>query len=370
MLKCWVFGLSLTVLITGIVLGQAKEGGPASGAEIYRSACDACHGADGRGAPDSTRAFEKPATFPDFTNCVATARESDDFWGAIIHNGGPGRGFSEIMPSFREALSNDQIKLAMGHVRQFCREPAWPRGELNLPRPLVTEKAFPEDEIVMDVAINAEGNAGITDRVVYEKRLGSRGQLDFVLPFKFQKPDGGNWDSGVGDLVAGYKHVLMSNLRTGSILSIAGEIVFATGNSEKDMGKGVTVLEGFASYGQMLPHNSFLHFQSGFELPTDTDAANRAVFWRTVLGKTFAADGGLGRQWSPMVELLADRELADSERVNWDIVPQFQVTLNRRQHLRASVGVRLPINDFGPRTTQVLFYLMWDTFDGGLRDGW
>ena len=370
MVKRRVCGISATALLTAILFGQVRAGGPITGVEVYRSACAACHGTDGRGAPDSTRGFEKPGTFPDFTNCVATVRESDDFWGAIIHNGGPGRGFSEIMPSFHEALSADQIKLVMGHLRKFCREPAWPRGELNLPRPLVTEKAFPEDEIVADFAFNAEGNAGITNKYVYEKRLGARGQLDVIVPFKFQDPGDGNWDSGVGDLVVGYKHVLASSLRTGSIVSLAGETVFATGDSDRDLGKGVTVFEGFAGYGQVLPKNTFFHFQGGIELPADTDKANRAVFWRTVLGKTFAAGGGFGRQWSPMVELLADRELAEGERVNWDIVPQFQVTLNRRQHLRANIGVRLPVNDFGPRTTQVLLYLMWDTFDGGLRDGW
>jgi hypothetical protein len=241
---------------------------------------------------------------------------------------------------------------------------------LNLPRALVTEKAFPEDEMVMDVAFDAEGNANITDRIIYEKRLGARGQLDVVMPFKFQRTDSGDWESGVGDLVVGYKHVLISSLRTGSILSIAGETVFATGDSKRDMGKGVTVFELFGSYGQLLPKGSFLHFQSGIELPTDTDIANRAVFWRTVLGKTFAGDKGLGRQWSPMVELLADRELADGERINWDVVPQFQVTLSRRQHIRANFGVRLPLNDFGPRPTQVLFCLLWDWFDGGMRDGW
>jgi hypothetical protein len=136
------------------------------------------------------------------------------------------------------------------------------------------------------------------------------------------------------------------------------------------MGKGVTVFEGFASYGQLLPKSTFLQFQSGIELPTNTDLANRAMFWRTVVGKSFAPDRGLGRRWSPMVELLADRELASGERINWDIVPQFQVTLSRRQHRRTNIGLRLPINDSGPRSTQVLFYLLWDWFDGGLRDGW
>jgi mono/diheme cytochrome c family protein len=370
MVKRWAFGISYLLFIAGILLAQSKTAGLSSGVEIYHSTCAACHGGDGRGAPDSTRGFEPPSTFPDFTNCVATVREGDDFWSAIVHNGGPGRGFSEIMPSFREALADDQIRKVIEYLRHFCREPAWPRGELNLPRPLVTEKAFPEDEMVMDAAIDAEGDASITDRVVYERRFGARGQLDVSLPFHFQKPGETGWESGVGDLVVGYKHVLLASLRSGSILSISGESIFPTGHSGRGMGKGVNIFEGFASYGQLLPKGSFLHFQSGFELPVDTDIANRAVFWRTVFGKSFAPDGGLGRLWSPMVELLADRELASGERINWDIVPQFQVTLSRRQHIRASLGIRLPINDFGPRPTQVLFYLMWDWFDGGLRDGW
>jgi hypothetical protein len=368
--KRYAFPFFVVLLIVGIMQGQIKANGKAEGREIYRSTCAACHGADGRGAADRLRGFEKPGTFPDFTACRATAREPSVFWSAILHDGGPGRGFSEIMPSFREALTDDEIERVMEYVRKFCREPAWPRGNLNFPRALVTEKAFPEDEMVVDVAINTEGDAAITSRVVYEKRLGPRGQLDVVMPFKFQKPGGSDWQSGVGDLVAGYKHVLLSNLGTGSILSVSGETIFATGNSARDMGKGVNVLEGFASYGQVLPRQAFLHFQTGVELPFDTDKANRAVFWRTVVGRTFAPDKGLGRQWSPMVELLADREIASGERINWDIVPQFQVTLSRRQHIRANLGLKLPINDFGPRTTQLLFYIMWDWFDGGLRDGW
>lgn len=369
-MRRWIFALWCMPLIAGFLLGQTRLHGKTGGRDIYHAACAACHGADGRGAADHLRGFEKPDTFPDFTVCRATARESDTFWSAINHNGGPARGFSDIMPSFREALTEEQIRDVMQYMRQFCREPAWPRGDMNFPRPLVTEKAFPEDEMVLDVALNAEGDASIASKVVYEKRFGPRGQLDVVMPFKFHQTGTSDWESGVGDLVAGYKHVLISNRRTGTILSAAGEVIFATGNSERGLGKGVTVFEGFASFGQMLPRKSFLQFQAGMEQPVDMDKANRAVFWRTVVGKTFAADKGLGRQWSPMVELLADRELHSGERVNWDIVPQFQVTLSRRQHVRANVGVRLPVNDFGPRPAQVLVYLMWDWFDGGLRDGW
>lgn len=370
MLRRWAARLALIPLVTGAALGQTGGTHAKTGRDIFRTTCAACHGADGRGAPDALRGFEPPPTFPDFTACRPTAREPDPFWSAIIHNGGPDRGFSEIMPSFRETLTREEIQAVLEYAHSLCREPAWPRGNLNFPRALFTEKAFPEDEFVVDAAVNAEGDAGVTSRVVYEKRLGPRGQLDVSLPFQFQKPGLPVWQGGVGDLVTGYKRVVLGNNRTGTILSLGGEVIWATGDPKRGFGKGTTVLEGFASFGQRLPKESFVQFQSGLESPTHTQDANRAVFWRTVVGKSFAPDGGLGRLWSPMVELLADRELAGGERINWDVVPQFQVTLSRRQHVRAAFGVRLPVNDFGPRTTQLVFYVLWDWFDGGILNGW
>jgi len=71
-----------------------------------------------------------------------------------------------------------------------------------------------------------------------------------------------------------------------------------------------------------------------------------------------------------MLELLGARELVSGEKVQWDLVPQMQVTLNRRQHIMANFGVRLPVTDSGTRNTQLLFYILWDWFDGGLLEGW
>ena len=61
---------------------------------------------------------------------------------------------------FKDLLSNDQIDDAVAYLRTFCSNPHWPRGELNLPRAIVTEKAFPEDEVVWSTAVNASGCAG------------------------------------------------------------------------------------------------------------------------------------------------------------------------------------------------------------------
>ena len=341
-----------------------------SGKEIFQAACIACHAPDGKGMPRTTLGFEPPATFPDFTDCSGTTREPSRDWKAIIYGGGPARGFSEIMPSFAEALTSKQIDQVVEYLRGFCRDDSWPRGELNLPRAFVTEKAFPEDEAVTTTTINAEGPAGVTNEFVYERRFGVRNQIEVAVPFAFQRQDGETWRGGVGDIALGYKRALFHSIQSGSIFSVSGEVVLPTGDPARDLGSGVTVLESFVSYGQILPADSFLQFQAGVEVPTHSDDAAKAVFWRTVVGKTFTQDGGRGRLWSPMVEFLADREFATGERVNWDVLPELQVTLSKRQHIRADFGVRVPVNNTASRSTQVMFYLLWDWFDGGLREGW
>jgi len=110
--------------------------------------------------------------------------------------------------------------------------------------------------------------------------------------------------------------------------------------------------------------------EAGAELPVNTEKASRAVYWRTAVGKTFAQNSGFGRIWTPMVEFLADRDLESGAKTNWDMVPQMQIALNKRQHVRLNVGVRSPLNNTAGRPTQVVFYLLWDWFDGGFRDGW
>lgn len=340
-----------------------------TGKEIFEAACIGCHGPGATGQPPDTLGFEPPATFPDFSDCNGSTRERTWDWRSIIHEGGPRRGFSEIMPAFGEALTLEQIDNVMAYLREQCPDPAWPLGELNLPRPLFTEKAFPEDEWVIQTAVNASGAGAAANRIIYEKRFGARNQLEIAVPFSFED-NGREWVGGVGDVVAGYKRVLFSSLASGSILSVVGEAALPTGHEARGLGLGVPKFETFAAFGQILPRLSFVQGQVGAELPTDTERAPRAVFGRVALGKSLAEDRSFGRLWTPMIEILADRELETGARTTWDIVPQFQVALNRRQHVRVSVGIRQPLNNTEGRSTQVAFYALWDFFDGGLRDGW
>ncbi len=153
-------------------------------------------------------------------SCVATAvalgcfvvslaaREPDGDWIAVAHEGGPVRGFSEMMPAFRGALSTDQLQLVMNHIRTQCTDPNWPRGELDLPRGLVTEKAYPEDEWVVETGADLEGNGSVGSAFVYERRFGARSQIEVKIPFGWRSvPNAGSasndWVSGLGDVVLG-----------------------------------------------------------------------------------------------------------------------------------------------------------------------
>ena len=153
----------LLFFVSGLLPVHAQSSGAANlhtGKEIYEAGCAGCHGYDGKGAPQSTIGFQKPNTFPDFTQCNQTTPEDNLVWHSMIRNGGPSRGFSQIMPSFSESLTPTQIKAVIRYLRGFCGDAGWPRGELNLPLALMTEKAYPENEEVITGSVNAKGEPG------------------------------------------------------------------------------------------------------------------------------------------------------------------------------------------------------------------
>jgi hypothetical protein len=357
----------IVVLCASVAPVGAQTNSARSGAELYGAACAACHAADGRGTSPTLLAFD--TAVPDFTDCAFSTVEPDADWMAVSHDGGPARGFDRRMPAFGDALTGAELQRVLDHIRGFCASRAWPRGELNMPRPLVTEKAFPENEAVLTTTVNATGNSEIGNEFLYERRLGARTQYEVVVPLLAQEDDTGGWHRGLGDVAVAVKHVLAHNLARGYILSAAGELILPTGKESVGLGSGTTIFEPFVAFGQLLPADGFVQAQAGLELPFDTGLAGREAFWRVSVGKTFT-EGRFGRSWSPMVEWLGARELEDQAPVHWDVVPQMQITLNRRQHLMINVGVRIPVNQRAGRSTQVITYFLWDWFDGGLRDGW
>jgi mono/diheme cytochrome c family protein len=356
----------------------ARQMGFQSGAQIYDAACAACHGPNGHGTPQSVAGFDQPASFPHFDKCEETTPEYTEDYTAVVRDGGPARGFSQIMPAFGSVLSASEIDLVVRYLRSLCKETGWPLGELNVPRALVTEKAFPESETILTSTANTKGPATVSNELGYEHILGKHDQLEVAVPFGWAHQPGGGLGAGLGDVVVGDKHVLFSKLNsspdvpvyesTGSILSVQGEITLPTGNVSKGFGAGETVFGVFGAYDVVFPRRTFIQLQAGGDFPLHIHETARSVYFNSVFGKIISRN--FERQFSPMIEVLANHELRAGEVTDWDVIPEFQVTLNQRQHIRAAVGYRVPLNDTSGRPRQLIAYFLWDWFDGGLLEGW
>lgn len=365
---------SLFVVCCDALAAHAQEpSAPATsertGEQIFYAACAACHGPDGKGQPKSILGFEPPSTFPDFTDCAISSAEPDVMWLSIVHRGGRARGESHLMPAFEEALGDADIERVVEYLHSLCTEPGWPRGDLNFPRAFFTEKAFPENEAVLTVGVVPNRPHTVENLVNYEHRIGKRAQFEAGVPITLLQSGSGQWAHGLGDINFGYKYALYDNHARGSIVSAGGEVTLPTGKETEGLGEGLRIYEGFAMLGQALPGQSFIQLHTGFERPSNHDIASNAVYWRTAIGKTFAQDRW-GRNWSPMLEVLGTKELADGAATEWDLVPQMQVTLSVFQHVRLDVGVRLPMTERETRNTSVLAYFLWDFADAGLFEFW
>jgi hypothetical protein len=334
------------ILLNVRVDAQSVDREGLTGEQLYVSACAACHGSDGRGQPIAVRGFDVEP--PDFTDCSLTTPEADLDWWSVIHQGGPARAFDRMMPAFGDELTDAEIAKIIGHIREFCEERGWPHGDLNMPRAIITEKAFPENEAVVTTTFSRVSGQRVTNEFLYEHRVGRRGQYElFALD--------------VHEIGGAYKHVLFDSYRHGSILSGGGEIKF------NDSG---AVFEAFGAFSQAMPYvtDGFLHAHAGIEMPTDQNAPNE-LFWRAAVGKSFMSNRW-GRAWSPMFELLAVRELGSPASIEWDVLPEMQVSLSTRQHVLLNVGVRFPLTQRPVRRPTVMAYLLWDWFDGSFLSGW
>ena len=370
--------------------GLGAELADALGRDIYAASCANCHGLDGTGLDRSLVAFEEE--LPDFTDCDFAAREPDADWIAVAHEGGPVRGFSEMMPAFRGALTEEQLGRVMSYIRTLCTDANWPRGELNLPRPLLTEKAYPEDEWVVEGDGDFQDGNALTSAFVYEYRFGPRSQVEVVIPYGWRRgaagPEmdhdaghsdhdadddpghGGPWSHGLGDVVVGLKHALFHSIGAGTIFSVGGEVILPTGEAGAGLGAPGSALEPFVSFGQILPGDAFLQGQAGAEVPLYEDGQTEG-FGRLVLGAT-RTEGPWGRAWSPMIEVQAKRGFDSGAETLVDVVPQLQVSLNTRQHVLANVGVLIPVGEApgAERPMRLLAYVLLDWFDGGFFEGW
>jgi mono/diheme cytochrome c family protein len=108
-------------------LSAAESGGPSGdlradasrGRELYALYCSVCHGSGGAGdGPTASWMFPRPTNHTDHDYMASL---SDEYLYRVIQKGGPSVGKSSWMAAWGPALSNQEIRDLIAHIRALSR---------------------------------------------------------------------------------------------------------------------------------------------------------------------------------------------------------------------------------------------------------
>lgn len=347
----------LTILMTQPVTAQMDDSKMLDGKFLYEdyAECAKCHGMDGRGLVEERQLDPLP---PDFSDCSFNSREPRKDWKAVISRGGPARGLAETMPAYGEALTEEQIDAIIDYIKTFCLEKGWPDGELNFRRPLITSKAFPENEAVMTLSYEKFDNEVVSNKFVYERRFGKRSHWEVAIPFSAEF---GNTADGLGNIELSVKHVLIDALASKSILSGGLELVTPTSRSGIGVGGGswkiapyLAAAKGFGAFA--------IQSNLKLETPIEGDTNDSELFFNLAFTQALTREK---KGLFPMLEMNAIRELSNGDTA-LILTPQVYFAFVDRGHIALSLGSQIPVAGEKPYDYRLVAFLLWEYADGGL----
>lgn len=282
---------------------------------------------------------------------------------ALTAHGGPALGLSPQMPGFEDSLTNEQIQDVITYLREFCRDSSWPHADLNFRRPILTGKAFPEDELVVKGTFEKSRELrSLVNEWSFEKRVGSRGMVELSLPFTYRDPTGGAATGGVGDLTLAYKHVVLASQQHSAIASLVLDLVLPTGNRMRGLGDGTAGLGPSLRFGKSLAPFVFQGEIKGV-LPVEVGRAPRRLLYRAALQLPLSS---LKSGWVPGLEFEADTKIEGRTRDVYSLAPMVYKGLSKRGHVAVAIGAKIPIAGAHTFDYQVGAFLLWEYLDGGL----
>jgi len=326
-------------------------------AELYEFACGICHGPDGRLDPESPRAKDFEVLPADFTDPLFNSREPAEDWYLVLKHGGSALGLSSQMPAFGEAFGEAQMRDLVNHVKSFAGEHGYPPGELNFFRAVRTQKAFPEDEVVLQTRYeDREGESIWKNTVEIEKRIGRTHQASLELVHEVEEGAG-----RLSELEAGWKTALLYDLDPAYIVSAGAKLSIPL----RDEGRyqaipfvaaAAELSSRFTLQTSMRSHLPFEDFDTGdFE-------ASAIVHWITTSwprGLFPGLEATLNTPFDP----------GNEDAVQLSLTPQLHAGLSKGGHVRLNLGIEVPLT----RRTydyRIHAHLIWDWADGWFWERW
>ncbi len=334
----------------------------ARGAEIFQANCATCHGSAGHPDVESPLVKSLGVVPANFSDPLFNSREPGSDWKIVITHGGQALAFSEMMPAFGETLSEEDIDAVLVYIKTLGGEHDYPDGDLNLFLPIRTKKAFPEDEFVWKQRYTSqEGDNAWRNVLEYEFRIGQRGQGIIEITNEVQ---GG--DTNFGYFEPGYKHVLKHDQEAGFILTAAAQLGVPLRSRNN------WLFLPYLAVGKILSDSWTLQSHARLKLDLEDSDRHAAEF----AGIVHWVDAPRPRWVFPALEVVAEVPFERGSypnrksAVQWSVLPQARIGLNKRGNIALNAGVEFPLNDRDRYDWRAWVFFIWDFADGGLTEGW
>ena len=125
------------------------------------------------------------------------------------------------MPARRLADAGADYRVRVAHA-QLRNETAAERQQQLSAKPILTEKAFPENEFLIVPAVShldedpAPSIIEASVVALYERRFGKRSMVEIEVPLITTNALA-TWTSGIGDLALAFKHVIFATQATDGV---------------------------------------------------------------------------------------------------------------------------------------------------------
>ncbi len=348
-----VFAWSMPAVAEDLSRGQA----------VYAENCASCHGARGQPDPESVLIKALGVVPANFSDSLFNSREPVSDWKIVVTHGGPALGFSQMMPAFGDALTEADIDAVLVFIKtELAEDHDYPDGELNLFLALRTKKAFPEDEWVWKQRYTGQdGDNAWKNTLEYEFRIGKRaqGMLEITHEVKGSSSQFGHFEPGL-------KYVFKDDGRTGFILAGAVQVGVPL-NSDAHW-----ELLPYLAVGKVLSDAFTFQGSSRLKLDLEDSDGSSAEF----AGVVHWTHTNVPRNVFPGLELVAEVPFkrgsgaTRKDAVQFSLLPQARIGLNKRGNIALNTGVELPLNDTQRYDWRAYLYFIWDFADGGLFEGW
>jgi mono/diheme cytochrome c family protein len=371
----WLLAVCGSVLVIGVIAGlieraEAVLGDAVRGRAIFEKNCVICHGNDGKGnGPAAATLPVKPANL---TDCRRTAEDDIEMIDNIVRHGGPYAGMSPVMPAWNKVLTAMEIADVAAYEKSLCDDPDWVPGELSFPRPLVTGKAIPEQEVILsgqytrnfsdlspggqELEAGTRSQYSLNFDGSIEYRINGRTEVEVEAPFLVINNNPGYSTAGLGDMAVSFKYVLSFSVEHLTIVSAGLELGLPTGRSKKGLGSGELTWEPYLRAGWRWK-DLILQGDMSLELPQQSANTDSVLLYDLALGYEYEPDPRL--EIVPMVELNTEMPVngADGGRTISAVLPELRV---KWITWSAGAGVQFPFTHLKNHDIQTLFDVTYE----------